>query len=111
MWQQSDTIFTNLLNVLRVSEFRWVFSEWSTFRCATVDVLIEASEDFDLDKGVRIHPTHAQVDAHNTTVHDRYRAKEMWVFKIQSRDVLINVTRIADNVNIENIVLGDNSVL
>ncbi|GFY49493.1 phosphatidylinositol N-acetylglucosaminyltransferase subunit Q [Trichonephila inaurata madagascariensis] len=51
---------------------------------------------------IRIYPTRAQVEAHNTAVLDRYRAKEVRVFKIRSQDVLIN----ADNVNMDNIVSG-----
>ncbi|GFY49303.1 ATP-dependent DNA helicase [Trichonephila inaurata madagascariensis] len=47
-----------------------------------------------------------QVDAHNTAVLDRYRVK-VRVFKIRSQDVMRNVTRNADNVNMDNIVSGD----
>ncbi|GFV77180.1 phosphatidylinositol N-acetylglucosaminyltransferase subunit Q [Trichonephila clavipes] len=52
---------------------------------------------------IRIYPTRWQVDAHNTAILDRYRAKEVRVFKIRSQDVLIN----ADNVNMDSIVSGD----
>ncbi|GFV15383.1 ATP-dependent DNA helicase [Trichonephila clavipes] len=59
-----------------------------------------------LKRPIHIYPTRAQVDAHNTAVLDRYRAKEVRLFKIQSQDVLINATSNVENLNMDNIVSG-----
>ncbi|GFY67637.1 ATP-dependent DNA helicase [Trichonephila inaurata madagascariensis] len=62
---------------------------------------------FLLTGSFRKYPTRAQVDVHNTAALDRYRAKEVRVFKIRSQDFLINTTRNADNANMNNIVSDD----
>ncbi|GFR10242.1 uncharacterized protein TNCT_712131 [Trichonephila clavata] len=70
-------------------------------------MLTEVSGYFDLDGAIRIYSTREQVDAHNTTILDRYRTKEVRVFKIWSQDVLMNAMRNTDNVNVFNIVSCD----
>ncbi|GFV49763.1 RNase H domain-containing protein [Trichonephila clavipes] len=60
-----------------------------------------------LKVAIRLNRTSAQVDAHNTAAFDRYRAKEERIFKLQSENALINATRKADNVNMNNIVSYD----
>ncbi|GFY41780.1 ATP-dependent DNA helicase [Trichonephila inaurata madagascariensis] len=66
MQQQDDTTFFDLLNALRAH-----------FALLESKMLPEASGDFDLDREIRINPTSAQVDAHNTAVFDRYRTKKV----------------------------------
>lgn len=61
MRQQGDTTFADLLNALRVGDLKAPH-----FAVLISKVLTEASGDFDLDRAIRIYPTRAQVDAHNT---------------------------------------------
>ncbi|GBL89808.1 hypothetical protein AVEN_179589-1 [Araneus ventricosus] len=70
MRQQGGTTFANLLNALRIGELKA-----SHFAVLMSKVLTEASDDFDLDRAIRIYPTRAQFDADNTAVLERYRAK------------------------------------
>lgn len=102
MRQQGDNTFADLLNALRVGELKAPH-----FALLMSKVLTEASGDFDLDKAIRIYPTRALVDAHNTAVIEQYRAQGVRIFRIRAQDVLVDATRNNENVNMDNIVSGD----
>lgn len=102
MRQQEDTTFANLLNSLRVGELKS-----PDFAILMSKVLNNPSGDFDLDKAIRIYPTRAQVDSHNSKVLEKYRAQGKIISKIRAQDVLVDATRNADDVNMDNIVSSD----
>ncbi|GFY69928.1 ATP-dependent DNA helicase [Trichonephila inaurata madagascariensis] len=98
MQQQGDKTFSDLLNDLCVDELKDPH-----FALLELEMLTEAV----LNWIVQSAYTQLMFKLMHTAVLDKYRAKKVRVFKIQSQDVLINVTRNTDNVNMDNIVSGD----
>src|SRR5690606_13014222 len=70
----------------------------------TDKLLTEATGDFDINKAIRIYPTNAQVDEHNTAVLEQYRKAGVDIYKVKAKDALINQTRNRNDVQIETLV-------
>ncbi|GFY72261.1 ATP-dependent DNA helicase [Trichonephila inaurata madagascariensis] len=75
--RQQGEAFADLFNALRVGELKAPH-----FPLLESKMLKEASGDFDLDRAIRIYSTRTQVDAQNTAVLDRYRAKVVRVLNL-----------------------------
>ncbi|KAH9628738.1 hypothetical protein HF086_003692 [Spodoptera exigua] len=102
MRQQGDHTFIDILNALRVGELTT-----QHFSILMGKLLQDTSDEFAIDKALRVYPTNQQVNDHNSAVLNLYRNNGARIYKIKAQDQLVHATRNADNVDIATIIPAD----
>ncbi|GBP26517.1 ATP-dependent DNA helicase RRM3 [Eumeta japonica] len=80
MRQQGDQTFIDILNALRVGELTT-----QHFSILMGRLLQDTSDEFAIDKALRVYPTNQQVNDHNSAVLNLYRNNGARIYKIKRR--------------------------
>ncbi|GBP69404.1 hypothetical protein EVAR_54823_1 [Eumeta japonica] len=88
MRQQGDTTFIDVLNALRVGELTSEHLEVLLGKVST-----DTSDEFSIEKALRIYPTNNQVASHNEKVLQTFEDKGTTIYTIKAQDQLIDATR------------------
>ncbi|GIY69592.1 ATP-dependent DNA helicase [Caerostris darwini] len=88
MRQQGDTTFIEVLNALRVGELTS-----GHFEILLGKVSTDISNEFSIEKALRIHPTNDQVTRHNEKVLQSFEDKGTVIYTIKAQDQLIDSKR------------------
>ncbi|GIY57519.1 hypothetical protein CDAR_79491 [Caerostris darwini] len=88
MRQQGDTTFIDVLNALRVGELTS-----GHFEILLEKVSTDTSNEFSIEKALRIYPTNDQVARHNEKVLQSFEDKGTVIYTIKAQDQLIDAKR------------------
>ncbi|XP_054746145.1 ATP-dependent DNA helicase PIF1-like [Anastrepha obliqua] len=102
MRQQGDTTFIDVLNALRVGEMTSRQLEILLEKVST-----DATNEFSIEKALRIYPTNDQVARHNEKVLQSFENKGTVIYTIKAQDQLIDATRNLGNKDLNSVIPND----
>ncbi|XP_054745977.1 ATP-dependent DNA helicase PIF1-like [Anastrepha obliqua] len=102
MRQQGDTTFIDVLNALRVGEMTSRQLEILLEKVST-----DATNEFSIEKALRIYPTNDQVGRHNEKVLQSFENKGAVIYTTKAQDQLIDATRNLGNKDLNSVIPND----
>ncbi|XP_044599069.1 ATP-dependent DNA helicase PIF1-like [Cotesia glomerata] len=102
MRQQGDTTFIDVLNALRVGELTSKHMEVFLSKVST-----DATDEFSIERALRIYPTNDQVARHNEKVLQSFEDKGTTIYTINAQDQLIDATRNLGNTSLDSVIPND----
>ncbi|GIY13378.1 hypothetical protein CEXT_515401 [Caerostris extrusa] len=102
MLQQGDTTFIDVLNALRVGELTS-----GHFEILLEKVSTDTSNEFSIEKALRIYPTNDQVARHNEKVLQSFEDKGTVIYTIKAQDQLIDAKRNLGNKDLDSVIPND----
>ncbi|XP_050338285.1 uncharacterized protein LOC126764671 [Bactrocera neohumeralis] len=102
MRQQEDTTFIDVLNALRVGKLTSKHLEVLLEKVST-----DTTEEFSIEKALRIYPTNDQVVIHNEKVLKSFQDKGTVIYTIKPQDQLVDATRSLGNKDLNTVIPND----
>lgn len=102
MRQQGDTTFIDVLNALRVGAMTSRHLEILLEKVST-----DVTNEFAIEKALRIYPTNDQVARHNEKVLQSFENKGTVIYTIKAQDQLIDATRNLGNKDLDSVIPND----